>query len=68
MAEKDPLFGLVDIFQTGPKVVIQKSLWRGIEIPVNVEERPANCEPSGAGRSWKGGARERADDAFCASA
>ena len=26
--------------------------------------RPANCEPSGAGRSWKGGARERADDVF----
>ena len=26
--------------------------------------RPANCEPSAAGRSWKGGARERADDVF----
>ena len=26
--------------------------------------RPANCEPSTAGRSWKGGARERADDVF----
>ena len=23
-----------------------------------------SCEPSGAGRSWKGGPRERADDAF----
>ena len=28
--------------------------------------RPTNCEPSGAGRSWKGGARERADDVFFA--
>ena len=26
--------------------------------------RPTNCEPSGAGRSWKEGARERADDVF----
>ena len=26
--------------------------------------RPANCEPSEAGRSWKGGAREQADDVF----
>ena len=26
-----------------------------------------NCEPSAAGRSWKGGARERADDVFFAS-
>ena len=26
--------------------------------------RPTNCEPSAAGRSWKGGARERADDVF----
>ena len=24
--------------------------------------RPTNCEPSKAGRSWKGGARKRADD------
>lgn len=30
------------------------------------EGRPANCEPSEAGRSWKGGARERADDVFFA--
>ncbi len=29
--------------------------------------RPANCEPSAAGRSWKGEARERADDAFLAA-
>ena len=29
--------------------------------------RPTNCEPSVAGRSWKGGARERADDVFFAS-
>ena len=29
--------------------------------------RPTNCEPSGAGRSWKGGARERADDVFFAT-
>ncbi len=28
--------------------------------------RPANCEPSAAGRSWKGGARERAYDVFFA--
>ena len=28
--------------------------------------RPTNCEPSAAGRSWKGGARERADDVFFA--
>ena len=26
--------------------------------------RHANCEPSEAGRSWKGGAREQADDVF----
>ena len=26
-----------------------------------------NCEPSAAGRSWKGGARERADDVFFAT-
>ena len=29
--------------------------------------RPTNCEPSAAGRSWKGGARERADDVFFAA-
>ena len=29
--------------------------------------RPTNCEPSAAGRSWKGGARERADDVFFAT-
>ena len=29
--------------------------------------RPTNCEPSGAGRSWKRGARERADDVFFAT-
>ena len=29
--------------------------------------RPTNCEPSAAGRSWKGGARERADGVFCAA-
>ena len=29
--------------------------------------RPTNCEPSVAGRSWKGGARERADDVFFTS-
>ncbi len=28
--------------------------------------RPTNCEPSAAGRSWKGGAREWADDVFFA--
>ena len=29
--------------------------------------QPTNCEPSGAGRSWEGGTRERADDVFFAS-
>ena len=29
--------------------------------------RPANCEPNKAGRGWKGGARERADDGFFAA-
>ena len=29
--------------------------------------RPTSYEPSAAGRSWKGGARERADDVFFAS-
>lgn len=29
--------------------------------------RPTNCEPSKAGRSWNGGARERADDDFFAA-
>ena len=28
---------------------------------------PTNCEPSEVGRSWKGGARERADDVFFAT-
>ena len=28
--------------------------------------RRTNCEPNEVGRSWKGGARERADDAFFA--
>ena len=28
--------------------------------------RHTNCEPNEVGRSWKGGARERADDVFFA--
>ena len=48
-------------------------LWKGRvkSISSRFREKPpagrhTNCEPSGAGRSWKGGARERADGVFCA--
>ena len=30
-------------------------------------EQPTNCEPNEVGRSWKGGAREQADDVFFAA-
>ena len=42
-----------------------------IDIFVSVKKPPAgrhtNCEPSAADHSWKGGARERADDVFFAA-
>ena len=42
-----------------------------IDIFVSIKMPPVgrhtNCEPSEAGRSWKGGARERADDVFFAT-